>query len=699
MTFGSILFLYALPLAGLPIVFHLLMKRKRQPIEFSTFMFFLRSDPNLASKRRLKEILLLLLRMLFIVFILLALSRPVISQRWGTHGPTAVAIVIDNSASMTARGTHGETKLKTAITAACDLVGSLEPGSMVSLALLVEDPSIELPPGLAAGRTEILDALTSIRATAASGNPEATLRRAFIALEQSRGGTGLPGAIHLFSDLQKTEWESGPMDIAGLSPSIGLFLHSIPTPTVQCPNALIESVTLPERHVLPGYSYPVTIAVRNESDLPLNLRLKTEDNLRNSATHSLAVRAHGVEAVTVEIRAVKPGIQWLDCRIEGDAFAADNRTCVGIICDPPARVLFAGIPSEFGLLPAAVSPAGDGKYTSMTPVFCPAEEITRQLAAARPLMVVITWDKFASPRSAHMSDSLQTYVREGGNLLVVPSPVPGVPPRPRFPWIEARPVERVEDADGLVLDVLDRRSDLWGALRDASGRARIRHFKAERFNTLSVSRNYSAILGRGFAQPVIAEQRLGDGYVYVSGVVFAPSWCSLANDPTGAGMLLVHNMALRSASGAGGRRAIELTAGLPMQLPADADSTVSLMSLAGDPMKLTVVPGDTPVLPRTGVFSLRTYSREHCVWVRPSDKEGTRDFIEESELAIFQGLPHSVRDISPDTGVISRISAVAGVPLFFPFLLLAMVAWMAESWTETAGRVRETRSVETGGES
>ena len=94
------LFLSLLPLAALPVAFHLFFRLKRQTRPFPTLMFFHRLDPKLNARRRLREWLILLLRTLLILFLLLALARPV----WfgiGKQGTVAVALVIDNSGSMT----------------------------------------------------------------------------------------------------------------------------------------------------------------------------------------------------------------------------------------------------------------------------------------------------------------------------------------------------------------------------------------------------------------------------------------------------------------------------------------------------------------------------------------------------------------------------------------------------------------------
>ena len=76
MIFSAPILLYLLPLAGLPIIFHLILKQKKRMMVFSTLMFFHQVDPKLNTRRQIREWLLLLLRVLTIALVLLALLVP-----------------------------------------------------------------------------------------------------------------------------------------------------------------------------------------------------------------------------------------------------------------------------------------------------------------------------------------------------------------------------------------------------------------------------------------------------------------------------------------------------------------------------------------------------------------------------------------------------------------------------------------------
>ena len=57
--FSNPLFLWLLPAAALPILFHLFFKLKKRPRQFPTLMFFARIAPKLHARRQIRQWLIL----------------------------------------------------------------------------------------------------------------------------------------------------------------------------------------------------------------------------------------------------------------------------------------------------------------------------------------------------------------------------------------------------------------------------------------------------------------------------------------------------------------------------------------------------------------------------------------------------------------------------------------------------------------
>ena len=89
---------------AIPIIIHLVHRRKAKPMPFSTLRFLQMVDQRVARRQRLRELLLLALRMLLLAALIGALERPMLHSGSfkGAGLPTTVAILLDDTASMQA---------------------------------------------------------------------------------------------------------------------------------------------------------------------------------------------------------------------------------------------------------------------------------------------------------------------------------------------------------------------------------------------------------------------------------------------------------------------------------------------------------------------------------------------------------------------------------------------------------------------
>ena len=105
MTFLNPLYLFGLMAAGIPVVIHLLTRRRPKRVTFSSIEFL--REVNVAQLRRfrLRELLLLMLRTLAIALLALALSKPALKGALGAgagRATSSVVLLIDRSGSMAA---------------------------------------------------------------------------------------------------------------------------------------------------------------------------------------------------------------------------------------------------------------------------------------------------------------------------------------------------------------------------------------------------------------------------------------------------------------------------------------------------------------------------------------------------------------------------------------------------------------------
>ncbi len=107
MTFLNPGFLWALPLALVPLVIHLINIRPYKVVYFSHLRFLQNIRQQQRTRNILKEILVLLMRMLAIAALVLAFARPVKYKSKNIKPCNGVVVYLDNSFSMTARGAKG----------------------------------------------------------------------------------------------------------------------------------------------------------------------------------------------------------------------------------------------------------------------------------------------------------------------------------------------------------------------------------------------------------------------------------------------------------------------------------------------------------------------------------------------------------------------------------------------------------------
>ena len=133
-------FLYPLLLGGLaaaaaPVLLHLLLQQQPKLIRFPAFRFLAQNQRTNQRKLRLRHWLLLAARILLIIVVCLALSRPtVFSERLNlaSEQATAVVLLFDTSASMEYRA-GGRTSLELAVQKAQELLNQLPDGSPVAI--------------------------------------------------------------------------------------------------------------------------------------------------------------------------------------------------------------------------------------------------------------------------------------------------------------------------------------------------------------------------------------------------------------------------------------------------------------------------------------------------------------------------------------------------------------------------------------
>ena len=196
MGFLNPLLLAAAAAIGVPLLLHLFRRRESRRVPFPALRYLLRTERDHARRIRLRQLLLLLLRVSAVLLLALAASQPFLRSGAGAHPSTALAIVLDNSMS-SGRVFDGESALDRLKRAALATVDLANDDDRVWV-LRAGDPwDVATPESAADARDRIWETEVS---AAASDLADAAGRAAGLVLQ-----AGLAAAeVHVLSDLQAT---------------------------------------------------------------------------------------------------------------------------------------------------------------------------------------------------------------------------------------------------------------------------------------------------------------------------------------------------------------------------------------------------------------------------------------------------------------------------------------------------------------
>ncbi len=664
------LFLSLLPLAALPVMFHLFFRLKKSPRVFPTLMFFNRIDPQLNARRRVREWLILLLRTLLILFLLLALAKPV----WfgiGRQGSVAVALVIDNSGSMSGPGEDGRSKVKEAVDAARGIIGQLRNKDSAGIILLVDDPVVPVPAGLSADKSALRNALDRIGETEASGSVAAAMARA---VNLFNGSTATHFEIHVLSDLQQEKWNQPPVDLRPPRAGTAIVVHRVPSPNAPKSNVSITGVRVPAKIILSGRRLPLEVQLTSTTAGESHVHLNWQADSGNGSDAEVIVPAHAEKTVNLTLEPQNAGFRWVSLQIVGDDFDADNRAFIGFNCQEKKSVIFAGKPSEFGQLPLAISPGGEGKLSGLIPSFVDAAKLADDQSAGS--FVALTWNSFATDSETRWA-VLKRFLDAGGSALIVPAA--GAPAQFGLPpdWLASAPGSLQAVSNGLALTVLDKTHAMFGDIRDESGGIGIHNVKVFQFCPLRSSPKAMPVLGLEDGRALLTAQKVGKGSLFAGGFAFDSAWSTLTLKP--AFIALAQNLVL-TQSGAE-TNVVPLAAGEPLRLALPADAAVQVQSFGGSPLDWKGKLGLLATLPRSGVYAVRGDRETSYVAVRSSEKEGRQQFIAGDAIPALGKLDYSVKKFGGADALVSEFKRLEKSLDFSPWLLLlALLALAAEGW-------------------
>jgi hypothetical protein len=684
--FAAPLFAWLLPLALLPVAFHLFFRIRKQPRVFSSLLFFLAAEPRLHARRRLREWLALLLRTLALAALLLALARPV-RQGWG-GGEAHVTVVIDNSASMSAADGEGQTRLSRALAAATAVLQD-RAVRRAAVVTTVRDPAVALPIGYSDDLAGVRAALGAIRASHGSGDVAGALRQASAL---SRGVLRGAVEVHVFTDLQATEWGTATAPVT-FARGTAVVVHDVGRGSDRAGAVALLPPTTRARRLVAGRPWRFEAHLRNygtrEAETTVNLALG-DTRLRQAAT----VGAGQMREVRLPLPGLPAGEHLVRVWLDGPSAAPSAEAWQVVRVSPPDDVWLVGDEREYGALGFALAPAADGLLTGLrvkavpdllnagrtTGRDAPVSSASAASSGLPPVLVAVAFRHLAD---SAIAASCRDYAVKGGVVLVCPEPDLAVFARPALPdWcgVDVGTAKVSEKGEPLVVFSAD--AAVWDDVRDEHGGVNLRGVQLRRWLPLTVRpREGAAVLaGTSDGGAVLTRTVLGRGVVYVGGFAWDLRWSNLPRRAVFLPLALGFARPVQPEEPA----ALVIQAGA--QLSADRGTTA-----AGAGVRLRTVAGDlvtwsgradalaTPA--RAGVYRVEGLAQPLTLAVAGSPAEAAPALASTRNLAILAGVDYrtlTYRSAAESAGDVQR--ARHGQSLFGLFLALAAIFWLVELW-------------------
>lgn len=532
-------FLAGLTFLAIPVILHLMNRELPRRVRFPSTRFLRRAELPPEGRRRLRDVLLLLARLAALTAAVLAFARPWWRRTGGPAGADAghegtTVFLVDLSASMAAQGVKERT-----LDLARGELARLGQEDRVGLVLSADRVLASMPPGSAP--KDLIARLQAAPPQPVSGNHAAAVREAARML----AGSGTRRLV-VISDLQLGDWQMCREPLPS-GVDVRLLNPSEPAPANVAVTAASVAPVSAER-------CRVIVDVRNVADTPqertLTVRIGTDQQTARVSLPPLQVRRL---AFALRSAGAVHGL----AELSADAYAEDD-TLHFWAAAPPLVPTLAVVPTAEGsrdqelqvffLTKGLAGPSGGTSGFQVQTVTDDAFFVA-DLSQVPMLFVLGAAERFDEAAFEHLRD----FCSGGGTVVCTPG---------AFPAQMVHGLRAHGLVDARLLEVVGqdhRRGESWalgwvnpeGVLGEVFAQAEqtdLFLFPIRQYLRLELTAAATVHLKTADGDPVLAEQTVGRGRVFVSALPFDTRWSDL---PLTASFLPLVQEVARSAVPAG----------------------------------------------------------------------------------------------------------------------------------------------------
>jgi hypothetical protein len=399
--------------ASIPVLIHLLNLRKLKRIEFSTLAFLKELQKNKIRKIKLKQWLLLALRVLIIILLVMAFARPTIKgiAIGGTTSAakTTAVFILDDTFSMSVVDANGS-YLNQAKSMILELLKELQEGDDAALVLVSDKNNREIK--TTGNLAEFENQVNSVHISYASGLLHNAIVKAAKILGESKN---FNKEIYILSDFQSGRlYDAGTLSDLSELLNQNVRLYTFNYSGKEVFNLGIDRLKIDNQIFENDKPVNFGVTVTNYSNRPVdNTVVSLYLNGERSAQASSTIGAG--ESRVISMQAVPKQFGYIDvvAEIEDDDILQDNKRFTNFyIPDKIPVIIFTDNPLDAKFINLALT-AGDNQSSIKT---------TNKNISQLSSIDLNQYDAVLIIGSQNITgiDRLNSYIKNGGCLFLMP---------------------------------------------------------------------------------------------------------------------------------------------------------------------------------------------------------------------------------------------------------------------------------------
>ncbi len=403
MSFVYPAFLWALAALSIPILVHLFNFRKTTKIYFSSNRFLRQVQEATSAKRRLKHYLILISRLLFVFFLVLAFAQPFLPASEQASIRQNIILYLDNSLSMSVPVGEKTRALDAGIQIANEIVNVFPPETRYKLI------TNDFAPFSNTYKTkaELIDLLTQVRLSPVS--------RTFTEIYERIDNTNQSAAkdeLFWISDFQRSTLGS----IDGTLLDSAQRLHLIPLSFEPLANIFVDTAYLENPFVVGGEKNTLHVRLQNDGDKAIDqLLVKVSINGILSGTSSVSIAGKGMAETSFDILSGMQGISNVTISFNDYPVSFDNEFYLALNFAEKIKV----IEIKQAVAATAVEKVYGNKEVFTFRTF-DMRNVNYASFPESDLVIVNGLDRI----DASLVQALRNFLTAGGSILVIPSSTP-----------------------------------------------------------------------------------------------------------------------------------------------------------------------------------------------------------------------------------------------------------------------------------